>query len=37
MPNWCELFEPRIGSVGAGILVVRGFERVGAAAVVQES
>lgn len=36
MPNWCELFEPRIVSVGDGTLIVRGFERVGAAAVVQE-
>jgi hypothetical protein len=36
MPNWRELFEPRIVSVGAGTLYVRGFERVGAAAVVQE-
>ena len=36
MPDWCELFEPRIVAVGGGTLYVRGFERVGVAAVVQE-
>ena len=36
MPDWCELFEPRLVAVGGGTLYVRGFERVGAAAVVQE-
>ena len=36
MPNWCELFEPYIVSIGGGTLVVRGFERVDRAAVVQE-
>jgi hypothetical protein len=36
MPNWCKLFERRIVCVAAGTSVVRGFERVNAAAAVQE-
>lgn len=36
MPNWRELFEPRIVSIGGGTIWLRGFERDGSAAVVQE-
>lgn len=36
MHNWRELFEPRLMSIGGGSIWVRGFERDGEAAVVQE-
>jgi hypothetical protein len=36
MPNWRELFEPHIMSIGGGTIWLRGFERVGDAAVAQE-
>jgi hypothetical protein len=36
MPNWRELYEPRIMSIGGGSLWIRGFERQGDAALVQE-
>lgn len=36
VPNWRELYEPRIMSIGGGSLWLRGFERDGDAAVVQE-
>lgn len=35
VPNWRALFEPRIVSIGGGSIWLRGFERVGTAAVVQ--
>jgi hypothetical protein len=35
-PNWAELFEPRLVSVGAGSMWLRGFERVDGVGFVQE-
>lgn len=36
VPNWRELFEPRLTSIGDGTLWLRGFESHDGAAVVQE-
>jgi hypothetical protein len=36
MPNWRELFEPQITSIGGGSIWLRGIVRAGGAAVLQE-